>query len=467
VFGTGVTDDEMWTGYLKRTLARTRGLKPRNVCIQNFSQVGASNRYICRVMLEQCNRVRPDLAIVCFTHADRGEHYSHGAPRNVGPWKIPTEIDSLEQLNEAAWHYMFYENGVGNFETLKEMLLLHAMFERKGIAYLFIWVEHSILSGQEISSCEGLQDLANLANQVHLQNFSILSPHIFVDKSAGHPGPDSHRLFGERVAAVSRFYLSFPKSSHAAQLGGGHRGEGRIGVLRHVEFAKRYFASTLLMGSWGSNNAPRIRNRMWNAKFQEEREQSLDYVIRELPSVEARQFKHIVVMDSAPHIQEICYRNNFMEFNLRNATGLPRPIELIVGSYVRYYNGETLLARHLVNMLCVLSISSILGYPLILGSTLPLESIHKNRYFSPFLDLLRDFMVAPGVFANDASSRTGIVSMCKFMSASALEAGFVDLREFLPQELGALDDADALRKRLQDNMLINKIDARRNNYSLN
>jgi hypothetical protein len=417
-------------------------------------------------MLEQCNHVKPDLAIVCFTHADRSEHYSQGVLKNVGPWTIPTEIDSNAPLNEAAWRYMFYENGVGNFETIKEMLLLHAMFERKGISYLFIWVEHAILTGQEISSCEGLQDLANLANQVHLQNFSILSPHIFVDQSAGHPGPESHRLFGEQVAAISGFYLSSPKRQYAAQPTVADRGASRTSLLKGLGFARRYFGSTLLMGSWGGDNAPQIRKNMRNATFQEEREQCLDYVIRELPSVDARRLNLIAVMDSTPQIQEICFRNNFMEFNLRNATSLPKPIDLIVGSYVRYYNGETLLARHLANILSVLSISAILGYPMILGSTLPFGSIHKNRYFSPLLDLLSEFTVAPGVFANSASSRTDIASICHLMSAAILKAGAVDLSDFVPQELAALDDAEALRKKLRDNMLVNRIDSQRNNYSL-
>src|ERR1044072_3782329 len=50
------------------------GVRLDRANLQNFSQIGASNGYIARTIIRQCDRVRPDLAVIAFTHRERTEY---------------------------------------------------------------------------------------------------------------------------------------------------------------------------------------------------------------------------------------------------------------------------------------------------------------------------------------------------------------------------------------------------------
>jgi hypothetical protein len=410
-------------------------------------------------MLEQCAHVKPDLAIVCFTHADRAESVSRTNIENLGPWKIPEEIDRARDLNTAAWRYMFYENGVGNFETLKHMAILHVMFERRSIPYIFIWVEHAILHGQEISSCEGLQNLAGLVNAMHLQNFSIISPQIFVDEEAGHPGKESHKRFGERVAALAPFYLTGQYISSAVHASRWHLPAPAL--LRRLTRSLRYPRRALLMGSWDEADIKHILERGVAVRHQEERVQSLDYVIRKLPSVDSNSVNYIAIMDSRPHVQEICFRNNFMEFDLRRADDLPPPFDAIVWSYAKYLSSSTLVSRHLLNMLAVLSVSEICGLSALLVSTVEISALKANRIYSCWLNVLSSFEIQTGVFASGRAARKRVCSLyAEFSNFNTI------IEETLGQTPPSLKDAMFLKEALKKSRRTNHFDSESNNYSL-
>jgi len=55
-FGMGVADLETWPRHLLASLGTRHGLAPLEWEVQNFSQIGASNRYIARTIVEQCAR---------------------------------------------------------------------------------------------------------------------------------------------------------------------------------------------------------------------------------------------------------------------------------------------------------------------------------------------------------------------------------------------------------------------------
>src|SRR5882762_5127353 len=93
-FGLGVQHEESWPTLLKKRLADRRGVPSDQANLQNFSQVGASNEYIARTIIRQCDRVRPDLAIIAFTHRERTEYLAPGVTRNLGLWDLDTPESS-------------------------------------------------------------------------------------------------------------------------------------------------------------------------------------------------------------------------------------------------------------------------------------------------------------------------------------------------------------------------------------
>lgn len=458
-FGTGVSDSDIWTAHLKSRLIDQLGLSSADVNILNFSQVGASNHYICRTMLEQCQQAKPDLAIVCFTHADRTECFSGSDIENVGPWRIPRQIDSKHDLSSAAWRYMFYENGVGNFETLKLMAVLHSAFQRQGIPYIFFWAEHAILHGQEIASCEGLQALAGLTHMMHLQNFSILSPQIFVDREAGHPGRESHRRFAEKVSTIVPFYLRPRAQTPSAAA----RREGIRGYFSNILRRLPPARTAMYMGSWDSEDLASIRRKGLKAQLHEERVQSLDCVVRRLPSVGRNAIDHVAVMDSRPHFREICYRDNFFEFDLRGAEKLPAPLAAVAQSFSQYMHSGTLVTQHLLNMLAVLSVSDMSG-----GSTLLLSKIDLSklggRMFAPWLNELNDLAVRPGLYSNNCIADRRLLTHYEEIRRSGSRVS--DLESFTARMPPWLDDARLLAALLDNSRRSNGFDVDRNNYSL-
>ena len=83
-FGLGVQHDQIWPALLKKRLADRLDMPLDHVNLQNFSQVGASNGYIARTIIRQCDRVRPDLAVIAFTHCERTEYLAPGVTQESG-----------------------------------------------------------------------------------------------------------------------------------------------------------------------------------------------------------------------------------------------------------------------------------------------------------------------------------------------------------------------------------------------
>ncbi|MEM9802810.1 MAG: hypothetical protein AAGA20_20970 [Planctomycetota bacterium] len=92
-FGADVRFDEIWAVRAAREVARRRGLRPDEICIQNFADEGASNAHIARMVLTQCGRVRPDLVLVNFAPEYRVEGLAGGETFAAGPWVASDEVE--------------------------------------------------------------------------------------------------------------------------------------------------------------------------------------------------------------------------------------------------------------------------------------------------------------------------------------------------------------------------------------
>ena len=83
-FGLGVERDQTWPALLKKQLSAKLDVPFDRTNLQNFSQIGASNGYIARTIIRQCDRARPDLAVIAFTHRERTEYLAPGVTRESG-----------------------------------------------------------------------------------------------------------------------------------------------------------------------------------------------------------------------------------------------------------------------------------------------------------------------------------------------------------------------------------------------
>jgi hypothetical protein len=100
-FGMGVPYEETWPIRLARLIAAKNHLSEHDVLVQNFAQIGASNDYIARTIVQQCERARPDLAVVAFTHLNRAEYLAGTKITNLGYWNVmaPSTADTKPGKN--------------------------------------------------------------------------------------------------------------------------------------------------------------------------------------------------------------------------------------------------------------------------------------------------------------------------------------------------------------------------------
>ena len=118
-FGYFVEADECWPARFAAHWAQLHDLEPREVCFQNFSDVGAANAGIAREVIRQCSAAPPDLVLVHFAEHRRSEVYLEGLPHRVGPWLLeeataraapseePLRSHYLRQIERAHHFYDF------------------------------------------------------------------------------------------------------------------------------------------------------------------------------------------------------------------------------------------------------------------------------------------------------------------------------------------------------------------------
>lgn len=199
-FATGVEYESTWPSVVKRALECEHFSQNDQITLQNFSQVGAANAYITRVMMQQCKRIKPDLALVAFTHANRTEYIHGDDVRSIGPWSLSTDDLAIYGPESAAlWYYSAYNDRVGNLELMKSCILLQSFFKRHDISYVMTWIESSAFHDSKILGDPILREISKLIDLNSFTMACINSDSMQVDMSDGHPGAQSHQLFGQEI----------------------------------------------------------------------------------------------------------------------------------------------------------------------------------------------------------------------------------------------------------------------------
>jgi hypothetical protein len=169
-------------------------------------------------------------------------------------------------------------------------------------------------------------------------------------------------------------------------------------------------------------------------------------------------------MDSCPHVQEICFRDNLIEVDLRKSDRLPEPLDAIVASYAQYLTSGTLMSRQLLNMLAVLCIADICGISALLVSKFEISPLRQNRIYSPWIDALGEWEVQSGVFMSGSGPRDKARSLYSEFASTEISAQHLDPS---PTNMPlSLNDARFLREALIKSRNANQFDPNKNNYTL-
>ena len=87
-FGYFVDAEQCWPARFAALWAEAKGLTPRDVCFQNFADVGSANSAVARALVSQCTAAPPDLVLVHFGEHLRSEVFLDGRPHRVGAWLL-------------------------------------------------------------------------------------------------------------------------------------------------------------------------------------------------------------------------------------------------------------------------------------------------------------------------------------------------------------------------------------------
>ena len=207
-FGTGLNHEETAAYKFKMIYCDKFDIDPAKVNLLNFAMPGASNDYIVRTMISQCQKVKPDVAVVLFSHVERVEHIDEQALGEsvwtAAPWWIeeavydhlkPSAPDAdkrIELIRNASIGYFYYytpANAMSNF--LRNALLLQYYLKEKNIPYALHWIDFNQFD--YLKQHFALNNLAELLQKKHFVDYSDPSRY-WCDKAAddAHPGPISN-----------------------------------------------------------------------------------------------------------------------------------------------------------------------------------------------------------------------------------------------------------------------------------
>lgn len=208
-FGTGLNLEETWPAQLGASLGEGTN-------VLNFAQGGASNDYIARTLITQCEASKPDLAVAMFTNAARAEAIADGRVLPLHPLyaKEGTEAQMLGRLegysdaeredvealmedirDKAVGYYSFYEEAFGVMNLVRNMLLLQLYCASRKIPLR--------MSGFDTGKLRAYATDPVLAPMIDLLDPDVFVPFDYrdiVDRAAddSHPGPESNARFAAR-----------------------------------------------------------------------------------------------------------------------------------------------------------------------------------------------------------------------------------------------------------------------------
>ncbi len=197
-FGEGLNLEETWSYRFKEKYAAHYGFQLEEVNLLNFGEPAASNDYIVRTILPQCNTIKPDLPIIQFTWINRTEYLFGPDCFRIGPWVLPDnakESDSqwLREFREIASHYFaFYTDEWSFASALRNILLVQSYCQGHAIPYIYWWMidwGKSLRQFSENKVCAMLMSLIDLSHFCEIETKDLWN-----DKAADgmHPGPRAH-----------------------------------------------------------------------------------------------------------------------------------------------------------------------------------------------------------------------------------------------------------------------------------
>ncbi len=218
-FGVGLNEEDTWWHQFKYHYARHKGVDPSEVNLLNFSQMGASMDYITRVLVSQCQRVKPDLVLCVLSPSSRTEYFTDEreryffdksvifTPNMYNLLKHHDEHEYFQQrsaslnaddrdelLTAVEGFYTCYTDRTGLINRLKNILLLQQYCTAHAIPHI-LWSLHRSCLEKELAmplppSITGLSDCIDHSR---IYTHSIL-PHDY-QKAADniHVGADVNR----------------------------------------------------------------------------------------------------------------------------------------------------------------------------------------------------------------------------------------------------------------------------------
>lgn len=220
-FGTGLDYEETTAHQFKLQYCGETGIDPAGVNLLNFAMPGASNDYIARTLIAQCRKIKPDMAIAIFTHANRAEYINEEELGErvwtVGPWWVneqeeagpPEAAERMELIREAATGYFYYTTSANSAARfLHNALLLQYYFRENNIPYLFHCVETGLLDyAQQHFALKALSELLDKRQFINYSNAGIYRCDLAAD--GAHPGPQSNRHIASELFNTGKLLYGF------------------------------------------------------------------------------------------------------------------------------------------------------------------------------------------------------------------------------------------------------------------
>ena len=201
-FGMGIPLDHKWPAVFTRLVASGLGISLEQSNVQNFSQIGASNNYVARTLIKQCNLVAPTLAIAAFTHISRVEYLNGPEIKNLGYWNIHPDNRYPEPYDSPGQRFFRqYSERAGLQNLLTNMVLFQSAMINRKVPYIMVWIDVDQLHTETVVSDPILSDYYKVLDQSRISRLSLKQNKIHVDTVEGHPGPCSHERF---AAALTR-----------------------------------------------------------------------------------------------------------------------------------------------------------------------------------------------------------------------------------------------------------------------
>ncbi len=217
-FGEGVDFEEIWAVRVARDIARQRGLARHETCIMNFADAGASNAHIARMVITQCGRVSPDLALVNLAEEGRMEGWMNGEAFAVGPWfrsaateaEIERAPDSdthkgnrkaqlRERLERGRAFLRYSDRPQSILDSLRDILLVQNTLRAARIESYAITRQLNRLFRRETVDDPIMGPLAGQIDASFLASFHPLRLRRRNDWRGTHYGPRTHAAVAQRM----------------------------------------------------------------------------------------------------------------------------------------------------------------------------------------------------------------------------------------------------------------------------